>query len=110
MTDVRLNYAEMCHLLSVLLMFKEILLQESYFERLKAEEIGSNGNISDFYPGGVQFESRLAHLLTLLRFSVILSTPSSKFWDSVSFTPLLLYSKLFISNSHHSCYSTMYVI
>jgi len=106
----RLSDAEICHILSVLFLFKEILSQERYFDRLKAEEIGSNDNISDLYPGGIQFESRLAHLLPLLKIYLILLIPSSKFWDSISFTPLLLYSKLFLSNSHHSCYLTMYVI
>lgn len=96
--------------MSFLFFVKEILSQERYFERLKAEEIGSNGNISDLYPGGVKFESRLTHLLPLLGFSLILSPPSSKFLDSISFTPLLLYSKFFSSNGHHACYSTLYVI
>jgi len=79
MFDVMPELCRVVSHMSVLFLFKEILSLERYFERLKAEEIGSNGNISDLYPGGVQFEFRLAHLLQLLRFSVILSTPSSKF-------------------------------
>jgi hypothetical protein len=98
------------HTLSVSFLFKEILSRERCFERLNTEEIGSNRNISDLYPVGVQFESRMAHVLQLLRFPMILSIPSAKFQDSISFTPLLLNSNIFLSKSHQPCYSTMYVV
>jgi hypothetical protein len=46
------------------------------------EQVGSSGNVSDLYSGGVWFESRPGHPLSWLKFFLVFSFPLGKYRES----------------------------
>jgi hypothetical protein len=94
---------DVSHIVCLILIQRNIIWGTFIWKDIKAEEIGSNGNISDLYFGGVQFESTTTEVF---RFSV--SPFSYIYGHHLNYAYTASFQILF--NVHESCYWTMYVI